>query len=232
MVQAAVAHAPAAIRWISSAPHSVLPSAEEHFSCAQGKPIFRREQQGGDAQGRTADVGPGGEPGGNEGTDERDGGGWDSGNWAAAEAMELSWSVGRGASPGAESGAVIKTTAPSLDQVGEAGTASPARLVSLASATARKRRCMVSCCGVMMWYGSQGLLLACRLPVARASAAGAQHAAPASLHDLQGSRRSEPALGGRAPKAKTKRRRSKNTEISSKNKPAHRELSIGTLIVS
>ena len=103
--------------------------------------------------------------------------------------MELSWSVGRGASPGAESGAVIKTTAPSLDQVGEAGTASPARLVSLASATARKRRCMVSCCGVMMWYGSQGLLLACRLPVARVSAAGAQHAAPASLHDLQGSRK-------------------------------------------
>ena len=79
MVQAAVAHAPAAIRWISSAPHAVLPSAEEHLSCAQGKPIFRREQQGGDAQGRTADVGPGGEPGGNEGTDERGGGGWDSG---------------------------------------------------------------------------------------------------------------------------------------------------------
>ena len=144
MVQAAVAHAPAAIRWISSAPHAVLPSAEEHLSCAQGKPIFRREQQGGDAQGRTADVGPGGEPGGNEGTDERGGGGWDSGNWAAAEAMELSWSVGRGASPGAESGAVVETTAPSLGQVGEAGTASPARLVSLASATARKRRCMVS----------------------------------------------------------------------------------------
>ena len=188
MVQAAVAHAPAAIRWISSAPHAVLPSAEEHFSCAQGKPIFRREQQGGDAQGRTADVGPGGEPGGNEGTDERGGGGWDSGNWAAAEAMELSWSVGRGASPGAESGAVVETTAPSLDQVGEAGTASPARLVSLASATARKRRCMVSCCGVMMWYGSQGLLLACRLPAARVIAAGARHASPASLHDLQGSR--------------------------------------------
>ena len=145
MVQAAVAHAPAAIRWISSAPHSVLPSAEEHFSCAQGKPIFRREQQGvvmprADA----ANGGPGGEPGGNEGTDERGGGGWDSGNWAAAEAMELSWSVGRGASPGAESGAVVETTAPSLGQVGEAGTASPARLVSLASATARKRRCMVS----------------------------------------------------------------------------------------
>ena len=112
--------------------------------------------------------------------------------------------MGRGASPGAESGAVVETTAPSLDQVGEAGTASPARLVSLASATARKRRCMVSCCGVMMWYGSQGLLLACRLPVARVSAAGAQHAAPASLHDLQGSRRSEPALGGRAPKSQNK----------------------------
>ena len=96
--------------------------------------------------------------------------------------------MGRGASPGAESGAVVETTAPSLDQVGEAGTASPARLVSLASATARKRRCMVSCCGVMMWYVSQGLLLACRLPAAL-SAAGAQHAAPASLHDLQGSRK-------------------------------------------
>ena len=111
--------------------------------------------------------------------------------------MELSWSVRRDASPGAESGAVVETTAPSLDQVGEAGTASPARLVSLASATARKRRCMVSCCGVMMWYGSQGLLLACRLPAARVSAAGAQHAAPASLHDLQGSRKVRaPALGG------------------------------------
>ena len=222
MVQAAVAHAPAAIRWISCAPHAVLPSAEEHLSCARGKPIFRREQQGvvmprADA----ANGGPGGEPGGNEGTDERGGGGWDSGNWAAAEAMELSWSVGRGASPGAESGAVIKTTASSLDQVGEAGTASPARLVSLASATARKGRCMVSCCGVMMWYGSQGLLLACRLPVARVSAAGAQYAAPASLHDLQGSRRSEPALGGRAPKAKTKRRRSKRKEYSTKRKPGH-----------
>ena len=222
MVQAAVAHAPAAIRWISSAPHAVLPSAEEHLSCAQGKPIFRREQQGGDAQGRTADGGPGGEPGGNEGTDERGKRRWRLGQrQLGAEAMELSWSVGRGASPGAESGAVIKTTAPSLDQVGEAGTASPARLVSLASATARKRRCMVSCCGVMMWYGSQGLLLACRLPVARASAAGAQHAAPASLHDLQGSRRSEPALGGRAPKAKTKRRRSKRKEYSTKRKPGH-----------
>ena len=123
--------------------------------------------------------------------------------------------------PRRRSGAVIKNTASSLDQVGEAGTASPARLVSLASATARKRRCMVSCCGVMMWYGSQGLLLACRLPVARASAAGAQHAAPASLHDLQGSRRSEPALGGRAPKAKTKRRRSKRKEYSTKRKPGH-----------
>ena len=224
MVQAAVAHAPAAIRWISSAPHAVLPSAEEHLSCAQGKPIFRREQQGGDAARAEPQVAaqvvsqvvmkaPTKE--------ERGGGGWDSGNWAAAEAMELSWSVRRDASPGAESGAVVETTAPSLDQVGEAGTASPARLVSLASATARKRRCMVSCCGVMMWYGSQGLLLACRLPVARASAAGAQHAAPASLHDLQGSRRSEPALGGRAPKAKTKRRRSKRKEYSTKRKPGH-----------
>ena len=99
--------------------------------------MFRREQRGGDAQGEAADGGPDGEPGGKDGTDERDGGGWDSGNWAVAEAMELSWSVRRDASPGAESGAVIKTTASSLDQVGEAGTASPARLVSLASATAR-----------------------------------------------------------------------------------------------
>ena len=50
---------------------------------------------------------------------------------------------------------------------------------------------------IMMWYGSQGLLLACRLPAARVSAAGAQHAAPASLHDLQGSRKVRaPALGG------------------------------------
>ena len=220
MAQAAVARAPAAIRWISSAPHAALPSAEEHFSCAQGKPIFRREQQGGDAQGRTANGGPGGEPGGNEGTDERGGGGWDSGNWAAAEAMELSWSVGRGASPGAESGAVVETTAPSLDQVGEAGTASPARLVSLASATARKRRCMVSCCGVMMWYGSQGLLLACRLPVARVSAAGAQHAAPASLHDLHSRVEEGPSSGARwtlrAPKLKEGVRSERNNRRSEK----------------
>ena len=104
-----------------------------------------REQRSGDAQGVTADGGPDGEPGGKEGTNERDGGGWDSDNWAAAEAMELSWSVRRDASPGAESGggAVVETTAPSLDQVGEAGTAYPARLFSLASATARKHRCMV-----------------------------------------------------------------------------------------
>ena len=71
--------------------------------------------------------------------------------------------------------------------------ASPARLVRLTCQ--RKHRCMMSCCG--SWYGSQGLLLACRLPAARVSAAGAQHATPASLHDLQGSRKVRaPALGG------------------------------------
>jgi len=41
--------------------------------------MFRRELRGGDAQGETADDGPGGEPGGKERAGERAGGGWDSG---------------------------------------------------------------------------------------------------------------------------------------------------------
>ena len=53
------------------------------------------------------------------------------------------------ASPGAESGAVVEATAPGLDQVGEAGTASPARLVSLASATAVCTQAPLH--GVMLW---------------------------------------------------------------------------------
>ena len=97
MVQAAVAHAPAAIRWISSAPHSVLPSAEEHFSCAQGKPIFRREQQGGDAaraepQVAAQVVSQVVSQVAREAVAAR------TAARAAAEAMESSWSVARGKS--------------------------------------------------------------------------------------------------------------------------------------
>ena len=58
--------------------------------------MFQRELRGGDAQGETADDGPGGEPGGKEragavaaGTAAR----------ASAEAMESSWSVARGKNP-------------------------------------------------------------------------------------------------------------------------------------
>ena len=51
--------------------------------------------------------------------------------------------------------------------------ASPARLVRLTCQ--RKHRCMMPCCG--SWYGSQGLLLACRLP-AVLSAAGHTPSSP------------------------------------------------------
>ena len=63
--------------------------------------MFQRELRGGDAQGETADDGPGGEPGGKERAGERAGGGWEPGTAAraSAEAMESSWSVARGKSP-------------------------------------------------------------------------------------------------------------------------------------
>jgi hypothetical protein len=106
--------------------------------------MFRREQRGGDAQDGTAGDGPGcepsGEPGGEEGAGERGGGGgggWDSGEGSGRSDAVV---VERGSrhNPGAGSGSMAKATAPSWDQAGEAGTASPARLVLLASATACK----------------------------------------------------------------------------------------------
>ena len=93
--------------------------------------MFRREQRSGDAQGGTADDGPGvvsqvvsqvvknapAREAVAAGTAARE----------AAEAMESSWSVARGKSQRRKFCA--KTTAPSWDQAGEPGTASPARLV-------------------------------------------------------------------------------------------------------
>ena len=55
-------------------------------------------------------------------------------------------------------------------------TASPAPLVRLTSQ--RKHRCMMSCCGSS--YGSQGLLLACRLPAALSAAGHAPSSPPGS----------------------------------------------------
>ena len=55
-------------------------------------------------------------------------------------------------------------------------SASPARLVRLTCQ--RKHRCMMSCCG--SWYGSQGLLLACRLPAALSTAGHAPSSPPRS----------------------------------------------------
>ena len=79
---------PPAGKWISCAVHGATccqPRAAEDkiLSCAHSKPMFRRELRVGDAQGGTADDGPGGEPGGEPGggerAGERAGGGWDSG---------------------------------------------------------------------------------------------------------------------------------------------------------
>ena len=109
---------------------------------------------------------------------------------AAAAAMESLWSVARGTIPAhkVEQWQNHRSKLPWI-RFGEAGTASPARLISLASATTRKHdHCIVSCCGHDEVRVPQGLLLACRLPAARVIAAGARHASPASLHDLQGSR--------------------------------------------
>ena len=55
-------------------------------------------------------------------------------------------------------------------------TASPARLVRLTCQ--RKHRCMMPCCG--SWYGSQGLLLACRLPAALSAAGHTPSSPPGS----------------------------------------------------
>ena len=76
---------------------------------------------------------------------------------------------------------------------------------------------------IMMWYGSQGLLLACRLPAARVSAAGAQHAAPASLHDLQGARKVRAPASVHSARAKTKGRGSKLRERTSTDRQTDRQ---------
>ena len=162
--------------------------------------MFRREQRSGDAQGGTADDGPGVVSQVVSQVVK---------NAPAREAVAAGTAaIGRRSDgvvlergsrriPRRRKWSSDKNHRSKLGSGWRGWVASPARLVSLASATARKRRCMVSCCGVMMRYRSHGLLLACRLPAARVSAAGAQHAAPASLHDLQGSRKVRaPALGG------------------------------------
>ena len=68
---------------------------------------------------------------------------------AAAAAMESLWSVARGTIPAhkVEQWQSHRSKLPWI-RFGEAGTASPARLISLASATTRKHDdCIVSCCG-------------------------------------------------------------------------------------
>ena len=95
--------------------------------------MFRREQRSGDAQGGTADDGPGvvsqvvSQVVKNAPAREAVAAGT-----AAIGQRQKRWSR-RGAwleaNPGAESGSMAKITAPSWDQAGEAGTASPARLV-------------------------------------------------------------------------------------------------------
>ena len=107
--------------------------------------MFRREQRSGDAQGGTADDGPGvvsqvvsqvvknapAREAVAAGTAAR----------AAAEAMESSWSVARGKSR-RRKWIMAKITVPSWDQAGEAGTVSPARLVQR---NRMQARCMMGC---------------------------------------------------------------------------------------
>ena len=117
--------------------------------------MFRREQRSGDAQGGTADDGPGvvsqvvsqvvknapAREAVAAGTAAR----------AAAAAMESLWSVARGTIPAhkVEQWQNHRSKLPWI-RFGEAGTASPARLISLASATTRKHDHRIgSCCGVM-----------------------------------------------------------------------------------
>ena len=156
--------------------------------------MFRREQRGGDAQDGTAGDGPGcepsGEPGGEEGAGERGGGGWDSGEGSGSSNGVV---VERGSrnDPGAQSGAVAKPSVQaSLDQVWRGRDC----FVCSSHLTCQRNHTQARPSHwVMLWCHevvrvSQGLLLACRLPAARVIAAGARHASPASVHDLQGSR--------------------------------------------
>ena len=116
--------------------------------------MFRREQRSGDAQGGTADDGPGvvsqvvSQVVKNAPAREAVAAGTAAREAAreAAEAMESSchapaWLE---ANPGAENGSIAETTAPSWDQAGEPGTASPARLV-LRQRNRMQARCMMGC---------------------------------------------------------------------------------------
>ena len=142
----------AAVKWITpfAAPHICWPrAAEENLSCAQEAHVSTRAT-------RLEVVTPRAEPpmAGQvvrkapakeavaAGTAAR----------AAAAAMESLWSVARGTIPAhkVEQWQNHRSKLPWI-RFGEAGTASPARLISLASATTRKHdHCIVSCCGVMM----------------------------------------------------------------------------------
>ena len=61
--------------------------------------------------------------------------------------------------------------------MGRRGKSAPARLVRL-TCQRKQHRCMMSCCG--SWCGSQGLLLACRLPAALSTAGHAPSSPPRS----------------------------------------------------
>ena len=133
-----------AIKWISRAVHGATHAAspaqrKKKMRCAQEANVSTRAQRSGDAQGGTADDGPGvvsqvvSQVVKNAPAREAVAAGTAAREAAreAAEAMESSchapaWLE---ANPGAENGSMAETTAPSWDQAGEPGTASPARLV-------------------------------------------------------------------------------------------------------
>ena len=128
----------------SPAPFTALHAAspaqrKKKMRCAQEAHVSTRAQRSGDAQGGTADDGPGvvsqvvSQVVKNAPAREAVAAGTAAREAAreAAEAMESSchapaWLE---ANPGAENGSMAETTAPSWDQAGEPGTASPARLV-------------------------------------------------------------------------------------------------------
>ena len=173
---------------VRCATHLLAPRSRRKFELCSGSSCFdeSNEVRGGDAQGGAAHGGPGCE----EGAGERGGGGWDSGEGSGSSNGVV---VERGSrhDPGAQSGAVAKPSVQaSLDQVWRGRDC----FVCSSHLTCQRNHTQARPSHwVMLWCHevvrvSQGLLLACRLPAARVIAAGARHASPASLHDLQGSR--------------------------------------------
>ena len=134
---------PPAIKWISRAVHGATHAAspaqrKKKMRCAQEANVSTRAQRSGDAQGGTADDGPGvvsqvvSQVVKNAPARERR---WRLGAWDSGEGSGRSdgvvvprSSVARGKSR-RRKWINAETTAPSWDQAGEPGTASPARLV-------------------------------------------------------------------------------------------------------